>query len=410
MTNINGNYGIGYNEILIGTASDDIFDGKGGGDQMNGFAGNDTALFFDSKNYFSVMTLAGITHVRALAGGDRQYYSSSYPYDAVLTNVETVQFVDSIISIAPSSNKNLITGIYSVGYLEEIQGTNSDDVIDPYGSHANLISISPPLRLDGGDRVDGGQGDDTVIIFDYSSNFVMNSLSGVTHLSALSSADPIYFSAQYYYDTILINVEHIQFFDTTISISVTPSNKYFVIAPKSITYSDNIIGSSLDDVIDTTGGNDHVNGGAGIDTVVFFDSKNYFSVMTLAGITHVRSFDGTKPQYYSSSYPYDAVLTNVETVQFVDSIISIAPSSTTSFIFGSVGVSSSDTLNGTTGNDTFDSRGGSDRIDGGAGTDTAAIFDSKNYFSVMTLAGITHVRALAGGDRQYYSSSYPFGL
>ena len=54
MASINGRYGIGYSEILIGTAADDVFDSKGGGDQLNGGAGMDTAVFFDSKNNFTV--------------------------------------------------------------------------------------------------------------------------------------------------------------------------------------------------------------------------------------------------------------------------------------------------------------------------------------------------------------------
>jgi len=173
-------------------------------------------------------------------------------------------------------------------------------------------------------------------------------------------------------------------------------------------YNETLIGTAADDTIDGKGGGDRIDGGAGTDTAVFFDSKNYFSVMTLAGITHVRALTGGDRQYYSSSYPYDAVLTNVETVQFVDDTISIAPSSTTSFIFGSVGVSSSDTLNGTTGNDTFDGRGGSDRIDGGAGTDTAVFFDNSTNFRISNVSGVTHITALAGADRQYYSSSYPY--
>ncbi|MBK7006352.1 MAG: hypothetical protein IPH37_15535 [Burkholderiales bacterium] len=56
-----GHYGIGHSETLTGTASDDVIDGKGGGDQINGGTGNDTVLFFDSKNNFTITTLSGVT-------------------------------------------------------------------------------------------------------------------------------------------------------------------------------------------------------------------------------------------------------------------------------------------------------------------------------------------------------------
>jgi Ca2+-binding RTX toxin-like protein len=57
MTTITGKYGVGSSETLAGTAADDLFDSKGGDDRIDGGAGTDTAVFFDSKSNFTITTL-----------------------------------------------------------------------------------------------------------------------------------------------------------------------------------------------------------------------------------------------------------------------------------------------------------------------------------------------------------------
>ncbi|MEI6747452.1 MAG: hypothetical protein WCL34_15930 [Methylococcaceae bacterium] len=82
-------------ENINGTSGNDTIDGLGGLDNIDGGAGIDTVLFFDSKNNFTFTTLAGITRVKGLSSADSKYEYN----EVVLTNVENVQFTDSVVNI-----------------------------------------------------------------------------------------------------------------------------------------------------------------------------------------------------------------------------------------------------------------------------------------------------------------------
>ncbi len=348
-------------ETINGTIGNDTIDGRGGNDVINGDAGNDTVIFFDNRANYSITTLEGVTRVAALATA-----ASRYSYDEVfLTNVENVQFADTTIAIAPTSNNLIIKTTAS----ETINGTSGNDTIDGRG---------------GNDVINGDAGNDTVIFFDNRANYSITTLEGVTRVAALATA-----ASRYSYDEVfLTNVENVQFADATAAIAPTSNNLII-----KTTSSETINGTSGNDTIDGRGGNDVINGDAGNDTVIFFDNRANYSITTLEGVTRVAALATA-----ASRYSYDEVfLTNVENVQFADATAAIAPTSNNLIIK----TTSSETINGTSGNDTIDGRGGNDVINGDAGNDTVIFFDNRANYSITTLEGVTRVAALAKAASRY---------
>ena len=348
-------------EIIVGTDGDDSIDGGGGNDVIDGRAGNDTLIIFDNRANFFISTLEGETRLVGLSSA-----SSRYSYDEVfLTNVETIQFQDQTVTLAPIT-KNLMV---KTSANETIIGTVGNDAIDSRG---------------GNDVIDGGAGNDTLIIFDNRANFFISTLEGETRLVGLSSA-----SSRYSYDEVfLTNVEAIQFQDQTVTLA--PITKNLMVKTSA---NETIIGTVGNDAIDSRGGNDVIDGGAGNDTLIIFDNRANFFISTLEGETRLVGLSSA-----SSRYSYDEVfLTNVETIQFQDQTVTLAPITKNLM----VKTSANETIIGTVGNDAIDSRGGNDVIDGGAGNDTLIIFDNRANFFISTLEGETRLVGLSSASSRY---------
>lgn len=111
-------------------------------------------------------------------------------------------------------------------------GTSDDDIVYPGG---------------GWDVVEGGAGIDTVVIVGRSSQFKLVFENGVTYIDALSGASAMTERAQ------LINVELVQFLDKTVSLVINDS---FQGQP----------------------GTDFIDGGLGIDTVVYSGPVEQYTV------------------------------------------------------------------------------------------------------------------------------------
>lgn len=204
-----------------------------------------------------------------------------------------------------------------------------------------------------GSYINGLTGDDTLLYFDSKSNYLVQTLLGVTHVSEIS-----YFGV-YSLSNILSNVETLQFTDSSTSLATTSNN---VIIGQNSLLTESINGTDANDIIDHKGGSDDINGGLGIDTVLFFDNKSNFTITTLANITHVKYISSD----YSSSYiSSEAVLTNIEKIQFLDGVVSLV--STTDLTL--TGTNLANILTGNTGNDTLIGLNGNDILKGNAGND-----------------------------------------
>jgi len=97
--------GTSSSQTLTGTSGNDTIDGRGGNDTINGGGGTDTAIVFDTSTNYTISTLNGVTRLTGLASAD-----SRYRYDEiVLTNTENIQFVDTTVSIQPTTSQELFT-------------------------------------------------------------------------------------------------------------------------------------------------------------------------------------------------------------------------------------------------------------------------------------------------------------
>ena len=156
---------------------------------------------------------------------------------------------------------NLIDGKLSKG-SEVINGTDADDYIRPLG---------------GSDFIDGKKGFDTVFVYWPSSKFKITNLQGVTYLDAVSGAsrsDKL----------VLKNVEAIEFSDKVVSLEIA-------------------------DLYTNTPSKDNLDGGPGIDTVVYDKPiSNYVVSLGVNGI-EVSSAN------YSEGSDW---LLNIERLQFKD--------------------------------------------------------------------------------------------
>ena len=81
---------------LKGTDGNDTFDGKGGDDNIDGGRGIDTVLFFDRKEFFKVVSLAGITKVTGIFFRTGPYHRET----VTMRNVEKIHFSDQTISLS----------------------------------------------------------------------------------------------------------------------------------------------------------------------------------------------------------------------------------------------------------------------------------------------------------------------
>ena len=102
---IEGNYIEGRAVLadkLIGSAGDDLFDGKGGRDQIDGGDGIDTLLIFENSSDFKVVTLGGVTKVTGLKISD--IYGARETI--TLVNVEFIKFANQTVSLFETSKKD----------------------------------------------------------------------------------------------------------------------------------------------------------------------------------------------------------------------------------------------------------------------------------------------------------------
>ena len=115
----------------------------------------------------------------------------------------------------------------------------------------------------------------------------------------------------------LLNVENVQFTDTTIAL--TPPTGNLILKEN---YAETITGTSENDIIDGNGGSDFINGGNGTDTAVFFGNSSDFTVTNLSGAVRVTGLSSA-PSWYSYA---TMKLLNVEKLQFLDKTIELSDS------------------------------------------------------------------------------------
>lgn len=357
-------------ENLVGTDKDDFIDYAGGNDFIDGASGNDLLIInHNLTDAFEITTIEGLTAIRVGSSAD-----TAYRYDDVrLTNIESVKFNDSYVSLSTDSlSRNIIYG--SMG-SEGLLGTSADDLIDSAG---------------GSDGINGGSGNDTLVLFAPSTNFEYLSLGGVTKIfgsKTITNQD----SYEYFYQNGLIrmnNVENIAFTDKKVQIDSLLAGNNIIWGTASWEI---LLGTSEDDVIDSAGGADYIDGKEGNDTLLIFTEKGEFTffgeVVTIHGVTKMVAFWPHLSGYRSVYNDWIHTMINVETVLFSDDSLSLDTTLTKdNQVWGTY---ETDNLTGTEDDDLIDVAGGSDFVDGKAGEDILLIFYKRDAFEIVSAGGIT---------------------
>ncbi|RTM13352.1 MAG: glycosyl hydrolase family protein, partial [Bradyrhizobiaceae bacterium] len=258
------------------------------------------------------------------------------------------------------------------------------DYVRAYAT-ADTIPGSPGSRVFGTSGVDtlvGGPGDDTLAgglgndVIDGRGGNNIAVYSGV-HTRYIVTYDAA--SGGYWVtDTIvgslnegrdhLVNVQTLTFTDGSFSIqSLLPEQSVI----QGTNGADTLTGSALDDTFAGLGGGDSIDGGGGINTVVYAGpSSRYVIYQDSAGGYDVA--DTTVP-----GGPMDR-LTNVNAIRFSDQTVD--PSTVTAQLLR--GTAGGDTLTGGSGNDLFIGLGGGDVLNGLGGVNTASYAGKLSDYTI----------------------------
>jgi len=310
--NVNGS---GLNDSITGDANNNYLSGNDGNDTLIGGLGNDT---LDGGNTGGAGPGSGDWVSYELAGG-----SVTVVLD---TDQNNGNGINGTASGADGSDTLL--------NIENIRGSNYADTLTGSGQ-GNMIE-----GMGGNDTIDGGSGGDWVS-YEHAGNSVtvvldtdQNGSNGFNGTASGAGGS----------DTLL-NIENIR-----------GSN-----------YADTLIGSSADNQFEGLGGNDSIDGGAGIDRVRYGQSNAAVNV-TLAGGGAGTAQDG---------------LGGTDTFTGIEEVM---------------GSGFNDTLTGGADNDTFFGMAGNDSIDGGAGFDTARYDIGSTSGVTVNLATGTAVDGAGGTD------------
>ncbi len=408
--------GSAYADIIIGNDSDNMLDGRAGGDSMSGGGGDDT-YFVDSADDV----------VRELAGGgnDTIYVLNSGIDLGAVANVENIIYVGGSPDPGPTPGGGGTGG--SVGVIGTIMmGTAAGDTIDGGGGSQTIFGMdgddliiggrdllasrdinntipvaSLPDQTESDDAADalyGGRGNDTIMggagndtLDGGDGDDVLRGQAGADVFRGGAGSDTVDYSMESPFQ-LLVNLE------LNIASGGTGSGDTFFGIENLIGSDDRIdrfIGTSADnhfwgqgggdyfngrdgndildggrdgDILYGEGGNDtiiggtgqdYMNGGAGIDTVVYTGSFAGVTVDLLRGMASGGEADGP--------------------VQIVGRGTTIRHDFVVGFenVIGSfyndrlIGDGQANNLMGGAGNDTLMGGAGSDTLNGGAGIDTA---------------------------------------
>ena len=364
------------NDDLYGYGGDDTLTGGGGNDYISGGGGTDTSVYTGaSSSYAWTKNTDGSWRVTDQRSGSPD--GSDY-----LLDVELLKFSDTTIDL---NQTVVVTGSAPV----VVKGGESADSLNGQAGNDDLYGYGGNDTLTGGagnDYISGGAGTDTSVYTGDSSSYSWTKNSdGSWRVIDQRAGSPD--GSDY-----LVDMELLQFTDTTINLNqtvVTSSTPIILKGTGSADSldgqggNDDLYGNGGNDTLTGGGGNDYLDGGSGNDTSVYSgNSSSYTWTSNADGSWRVVDQRNGSPD--GSDY-----LVNVELLKFSDTTITLSSvvNNTPVILKGSTG---SDTLNGqggnddlygNGGNDTLTGGGGNDYIHGGSGTDTSVYSGSSSSYS-----------------------------
>jgi VCBS repeat-containing protein len=361
--------GLAGNDVLNGDEGDDIIDGGDGDDTIDGGDDNDT------------ISVGGGTNT-VIASGGNDTIDLSGAFGVFLDYSGAPVPIDIDVSLGAASGSvtkdtfgtDTITGIDTLSPNEDGISLKTGD-----GSDDFAIDVDPDLYI----QVDGGLGDDTVIVTD---GFVRADYggngSGITYVSN--------------------NGPRVS--GTVTGAGVGTDTLGNVAEIRGTEFSDSFTGGAGDERFILRGGSDTVDGGGGVD-LVRFDRSGIGAVtvdLALAGPNATGTIDGVA---FSHS------LTNIEQIRGSrNDDDTIAGTSADETFLGRggndtlLGRGGSDTLRGEDGDDILDGGDGNDVLEGGAGEDTIDggegddTIDGGDDNDTISVGGGSNTVIASGGD------------
>ena len=423
-----------FDHALHGTSKGDTLDGRGGSDELTGYAGDDTYVFttgsgrdfvYEEKNngIDTIKITGGITPDQIRIGALEFAGGLNDPLPINTFVLQVLDNADDQIQIALVDNTGFVFGqppeipnldqrieriefddgtvwdvsqglnLMGVDEAQFITGTDQGDTFDAKGGLDIINSYGGDDTLIGGegdDNIDGGADTDTAV---YSGNYTNYAITDNT--SDWTVQDNVGSDGT---DT-LENVEFFEFADGTFDTATgvfTPAINIVTGTSGSddplngtsgvdeisgLEGNDNIIAGDGDDILIGGEGHDTLTGGNGVDTADYTGAFSRVIVDLDAGTA-------------SDGFGWTDTLNTVENIigtQHFDNIIGDAANNNLQ------GHDGNDILEGNAGNDVIEGGAGNDIIDGGAGDDTVNGNDGNDLFT-YTLADNTTSTDTYDGD------------
>ncbi|MBD2121237.1 Ig-like domain-containing protein [Trichocoleus sp. FACHB-262] len=353
----NGSSNISFSNIehlrVSGTANNDIFGGGSGSDVLNGGAGNDV--------------ISGGGGADLIDGGAGEDGLGDADFSA---NTTGLSFSDAT---AIAGNITLANGTVAtnVEFIDGLTTGSGNDTINFSRQRNNTINTGAGNdKINSGlgyDYVDGGEGEDTLVI-DYSA---LNSMSGGFDYYSPSAGYFLGYGTDSYSSINFSNIEHL-------NVTGTANNDIF----RGGSGSDVLNGGAGNDVISGGGGADKIDGGAGEDALNDADFSTATKNLT---------FGDTGSISKELKLANGTVITNIE---FFDGLTTGGGNDTINY-----SRYRNNTINTGSGNDNINAGLGADTVDGGAGDDLLHI----DYSSLSYMYGYNYSNG--GGYYSGYSAN-----
>jgi uncharacterized delta-60 repeat protein len=357
LADVQGNSLSDFADNYVGTAGDDLIDGKGGDDTLSGMAGNDTII-------------GGTGNDLMIGGTGNDVYTADNANDSIFENdgegTDRVNISFAAVGAfnmntnAPGVENATVTGTLAVN----VTGNGLDNLIAGNSAANALTGGAGNDTLDGGagnDTLAGGAGDDTYVI-DLATDVVNETVSGS---GGTDTVKLMFASAGTY--TLGAGVEN-AFIGNGTLVTINGNDLNNVITGNA--GANSLVGGLGDDTLaggTATGLGDTLDGGAGTnDTVNMLAAFSADYVVTRVSSTDTKIVNPVTGEIVT--------LRNVEAVHFADNTVK-----TMSDLWGNnasalndslIGTSGDDTMNGLAGNDTLLGLEGNDTLIGGIGIDS----------------------------------------
>ena len=441
--------GMGGNDTIQGGGGNDTIVGGTGNDTLDGGAGADTYVFNSGDGHDTIQDDpdGGRLHFKDATGGGSFDFSQASNGDVtIMVGSDSVKILSAVafsdgrytLSYGDEDTPTVLGKLYfGTRSGDTIVSGDDDDLIYGFEGNDNLTGGAGNDRLEGGhgsDRLTGGAGNDRLGGGD--GNDTLTGGAGDDRLEGGGGVDTYVFEGNFGADTIVGDTDggRLYFKDAAGLEDLTFSragNGDVVISSDdgSVTidvasYADNRYdihygsGNTLLGVMSLAGDNgklfysivraDFLYGGAGIDTVNYFDSYAGVTVSLLAGATNtggraagdtlvsIENISGSK---HKDSLTGNAQANVLRGFNNDDELYGLAGDD---WLAGDAGA---DTLDGGAGNDTLEGGDGADTLDGGAGNDRLGGGDGADIYIFTGNYGDDIIQNDDDGGKLYFKGA-----